>query len=403
MEGAKLQTIEMGALDALNKTLNRLTIIESGSRWSEIYIDGFTGSEQLTALTYVKFNYNLANTITHQSFVGLRNILTLDLSECQIVTIGSGAFDPISDSIKELNLNKNKIVTLPEGLFYPMLPNAETVIRLDGNKWDCVCDLMPFKICLMENSNFVGTFTCDSPTGRKGSDVITTAFCENYEPPLTTTVSTTPTTPTTTTLTTTTTTSTTTEPSIPEQEEFDQMCYDGETESSKTVSIKMPKVKLTINEINEHGDVMVEVDKIDENSVLIWFSWYDRETVYSASDDEITCLTGVTNSITIRNLKEDTPYTFCLMESNEKTVSPLDCVSYTKLQDRGHPWIFSGSKGLIIGMVVLACFVSGCIGVAAGFFALNQILKKRYRNQNPNMNSCINDVLKEAFQSNSMM
>lgn len=186
MDGAYLRVIEKGALDVLNETLTTLTLTESSKYWSEILIDGFTGSETLKSLEYVKFHYNLGSTITHRSFVGLENVKTLDLSECQIVVIGAGAFDPISSSIRELILTNNLIQTLPGDLFDYMLPSLVTTIFLEGNKWNCACDLMPFKLSLLEHSNFVGSLSCSAPTHLRGYSVIDTDFCDAYSPAPTT-------------------------------------------------------------------------------------------------------------------------------------------------------------------------------------------------------------------------
>lgn len=424
MEGAKLKTIQTGVLDVLSDTLKHFSLIASSNYWSEINIDGFTGSQPLKALEYVKINYNLKSTITHKSFVGLENVKTLDLSECQIVSIGNGAFDSMSNSIKELNLKNNLITTLPEGLFDYMLPNQATTIMLDGNKWDCDCHLMPFKIYLMENSNFVGTYKCSTPSYHSGQIIVDFDFCDTYVPS-STTPRTTPTITTSTSTTSSTTTSSITEAitsstkeeitsSTPEEnttnisteptkpEEFSQECYEaGKQELSKTVSIKNRRAGLIVNE-NEFGDVVVEVDTFTENSILVWFSLVDQETYYSASD-EITCVIGETKSIPVANLREDTAYTFCLMDSAEKTVSPLDCISYAKRNTSQQPWLFNSSKSLVISLAIVACSISMFIGMAIGIFALktNKIIKER--NENRKANACINEVLKETFQSNSIM
>lgn len=390
MEGANGQTIiNTGVLDVLNETLKEFTLIESRTSLSQLNIDGFTGAEPLNALEYVKYKYKLTNSITQTSFVGLLNVKILDLSECQIVTIGAGAFDPISNSINELNLKNNLMKTLPEGIFSNMLQNQViTTIWLDGNRWDCECHLMYLKDCLIKNweySNFVGTVNCNTPTEHSGKGVVDTDFCD------------------------TTTTTTTSEPTITEEpsipEEFNQKCYEsGESERSKNVSIKLPRASLTVNE-NEYGGVEVEVDTLSENFVLLWFSSFDQERYYTASN-ETTCVIGATNTIPISNLKEDTAYTFCMMDSTETTVSPLDCMSYCKPLTSEKPWLFYGKKSLSISVAVFACFISLFIGLALGMFVFraNGIIKtKRNENGNRKINSCTNEVLKETLHFNSMM
>lgn len=86
---SSVQVIEKGVLDVLNETLKEFTLEESvPDDFNRILIGGFTGSEALPKLTNVKHMNNLGSSITSKSFVGLQNVRTLDLSKCQIDTIG---------------------------------------------------------------------------------------------------------------------------------------------------------------------------------------------------------------------------------------------------------------------------------------------------------------------------
>ncbi|KAJ6641952.1 Leucine-rich repeat-containing protein 4C [Pseudolycoriella hygida] len=365
LESATITVVEKGVLDVMCETLQELQIIQWGPNAKEAYIDGFTGSKTMTSLKTVKINYKINSTLTHRSFVGLRNVKTLDLSDCQIESIGPGTFDPIGGSVRELNLKNNKIKTLPEGIFSSMLPSEDTRILLESNAWHCDCDLMPLKICISENSNLVGPFKCTTPTNRKNQDIVNTEFCDDYIPPPTTS---------TTTTTTTSTAAPTTGPSTPEEpEDFTHECYEaGETEQPKTVTIQKPRSTLTANE-NENGDVTIHVETLNENSVLIWFASPYKETS-KTSGYEINCLFGTARSTPIPDLMEHTVYTFCLMDSVGKTVSPLDCISYTKRDNCPQPWLFQSSKGVFIGVAVVAYIVSLLSGVAIGVLALEKAL-----------------------------
>lgn len=413
MEGASLlKTINKGVLDVVSGTLKQFTLIASSKYSSEISIDGFTGSEPLIALEYVKFNYNLNNSITQNSFTGLINVKTLDLSECQIVTIGAGAFDAISNSVLELNLENNLIKTLPDGLFTYVLHNQVASIFINGNKWECECPLIPFKECLLANPNsFVGTAICNEPAAHKSYNVVERSFCESYVTSPSTPTTTSQTTQTTTTITTSTSTAdnnsspafeATTEASSDEPEEFSQNCYELEgSELPKIVSIKTPKASLAVHE-NYYGNVVVDVDTLSENFVLLWFSLNNQETHYTVPD-ELTCVIGATRSLPIDNLKEDTPYTICMMDSNEKTISPLDCISYTRKLSSEQPWLFDNNKGLVISMAIVLCSISFFAGLVMGLSVLRIIKTRRIENGNRKINGCINEVLKETFQSNSIM
>lgn len=349
-------TIENGVLDVLNRTLTEFTFEQQTRTSNEIVINGFTGSSVLTKLTTVKFMYNLKNSITNLSFVGLENVKILDLSTCQIETFGVGAFDTISNSVETLNLANNFIKTLPDGLFANMLPSYYTDIHLTGNeKWICNCDLMPFKADLMEHSsNFIGMVACDSPVWHKGSKVVEADFCE----PVTTTE-----------VTSEITSEMTSEVTTQLPYEYTKECFQpGHTDKvTEVVTVQGPSHKVSIIQSQEVGtdDIVLEIDTPIENGILIWF---DSKP---ANVSEINCMMASSPSIRITNsvINSRSPYTFCLMNSAELTMSPLDCISYAIRYDHHNQlWINKNRKGLVIGLTTVVCcscvlvgFVTGCL------------------------------------------
>ncbi|XP_037024904.1 uncharacterized protein LOC119066498 [Bradysia coprophila] len=305
------------------------------------------------------YMYNLKNSITNKSFVGLGRVNTLDLSNCQIETFGVGAFDAISTSVQTLKLENNFIKTLPAGLFDIMLPSYYTRINLSENgKWICDCDFLPFRADLIEHSsNFIGTVECDSPVEFKGDKVVESHFCE----PTTTTEVTTE-------VTTDITTEFTTDITTPLPPEIPQECFQPRRSDNVTenITIRGPSQKFSIiqNQSVGVGDILLQIDAQVENRMLIWFALDDN---LSTNVSEISCMMTASSSIRVTNLivNSISTYTFCLMNSAEKTISPLDCISYSIRDDVGHkqPWINESKKGLVIGVV------SGVCGLAilAGF------------------------------------
>lgn len=91
-----------------------------------------------------------------------------------------------------------------------------------------------------------------------------------------------------------------------------------------------------------------------------------------------------------------------MIDSTEKTVSPLDCISYVKQLTSEEPWLFNGNKSVFISLAAVSCCISLLFGLAIGIFMskTNQIFES---NDNRKINTCINEVLKESFHVDSMM
>lgn len=323
--------IETGVLDTLNKTLKEFSLEQSYKINCEIFIEGLTGSQNLDKIEMVKFWYKLETSITSTSFVGTSNAKVLDLSDCQIETVEADAFDPMT-SLEILKLQDNLIKTIPDGFFNVILTRNIPLILLEGNRWECDCGLMPFKMSFIEHTNFVGQLECYTPDKFKSHKIIEANFCNSYIPPTTTSIASY--------------ISTYSSTYSPEQ-----VC---KTEISKVVFIESPKQSMEIFEI-ENGKVILQVDELKDNSFLIWFSLNDQMPYVNASND-ISCLVGSGTSFQINNLLQNAVYTFCLIEPMKMTVSPLDCISYTRKRDSNVvlPWLSDNKKSLIFGIISIS-------------------------------------------------
>lgn len=338
IKGTQLRVIDTGVLDVLTNTLKEFSLEESPYASTEILIEGLTGSGAMEKLENVKFRYNLKTSIARNTLVGLSNVKTLDLSDCKIETIAAGAFDSLS-VIEQLKLEDNYLTIIPDGFFDLILIRNRTQIFLKGNRFLCDCDLMPFKMSLIDHSNFVGELACYKPQILESHKILDIAFCDSYVPP--------------------TPADNSTPPSLP-----DKTCFSSDkAEKSEVVFVEAPAQSIQIFETENDGAIL-RVDEIAKNSVLIWFN--DRVANLIAGDD-INCLIGSGTSFQIDNLIKNSTYTFCLMDQIAITVSPLDCISYRKKSDsKALPWLYDNSKSHMIGITFVVYVLNILLGLAIG-------------------------------------
>ncbi|XP_046597828.1 carboxypeptidase N subunit 2 [Neodiprion pinetum] len=124
----------------------------------------------MPALKELKMNGNISS-IDFDAFLELRSLEDLDLSNCQIRELSMDAFYGL-EKVKRIDLSRNELETIPPGLFtlqqqtelreillnknkLTMLPldffkslknpgkqHQILNLRLDGNPWDCNCDMI---------------------------------------------------------------------------------------------------------------------------------------------------------------------------------------------------------------------------------------------------------------------
>lgn len=352
---------EVGVLDAITE-LQEFTFEQSLKGNPELNINGLTGSEALAKLEYVKIRYNLTNSIRSSSFIGLTSVKRLDLSSCQIQSIQDNSFDPISETIEELDLSGNLLTTLSDGVFSMVLPNIIT-IRINGNKWHCECDLAYFRLFIEEyEENFIGA-VCASPSNCASINISEAECFNDCETP---TITTTKATTTTATMTTTT--------SSPPETDFRVECHQrDEIAVTDTVFIQRPIGYMTISE-NENGEDNLNIEYAQEgiSSVVIWFD-ENQNTGQMTGDEQINCVSeSEATSIPIRNLKHNVVYSFCLMDMTSTSVSPFDCISYVKRSEQTEAvWLFESSKALTVTLVAVSLVVNIAVGMAIAFWMLN--------------------------------
>lgn len=355
-----LKVFDNGWLNNINGTIRSLIITGMGLE-KPLSMEMLTGgtARSLTNVSFVKIQYNLANSINNRSFTAIPNVRELDLSDCGILVIGESSFQALGSNLKLLNLERNGLKTLPSDIFSSLslisspspqqLDESYLMIRLSGNPWECNCTLSHLKDLLIANANFVGEeLVCATPEDIINYPIREAIFCPSI---VTTTLATTE----------------VTTVAIDDDNGIEKECLSYSEVGSKNKISMQPRMQ-QIRLIDTSEGVSVILENYSKDLTLIWFET-EKISHGSQNSNLSNCLVDLSNTILINDLKEDTGYTFCVMNTSRKTASPLDCMSY---YNHGKPeqfstvWLYEGSKPLAISIVVVACTANIIIGMIVG-------------------------------------
>lgn len=114
------------------ETFNLLECLQK----SEISIDNLFGVIELPTLSYVTVSGCNLTVITEKTFSGLKNVKNLTLTRNNIERIGERSFDAILRTLKDLNLARNELKSLPKNIFNQTKINVD----LRNNPWHCDCE-----------------------------------------------------------------------------------------------------------------------------------------------------------------------------------------------------------------------------------------------------------------------
>lgn len=117
------------SLVTLNLSWNKLATLSS-----EMFADTSTSLDNLILAG------NPIETLARSVFVGMSQLKTLDLSNCQLKFISDGAFHSL-EHLQLINLNNNSLTRLEETIFEDY-KNVTAELTLDNNPWNCDCELL---------------------------------------------------------------------------------------------------------------------------------------------------------------------------------------------------------------------------------------------------------------------
>lgn len=155
-ESSLIQSVDMGIIDEMHKTLRELTIerpyarkvvpLHSGTYETHpLPIHSFSGSQQASNLEFMRIRYYLQR-LTSKSFVALKNNKHLDLSKCGIEYVEEGTFDAVINTVKVIRLIDNPLQQLPASMFHLIPLRYETYIYVGENQNECVCENFPINL-----------------------------------------------------------------------------------------------------------------------------------------------------------------------------------------------------------------------------------------------------------------
>ncbi|XP_053625961.1 uncharacterized protein LOC128683905 [Plodia interpunctella] len=166
-------------LRTVHDTLGLLIISKCGN-WDPANV---FGSTEMIALETVDLSFNIFNNIlSNVSFTSLTNCKILYLNSCNITSLGPGTFDSLH-KIEVIYLNNNLLVTIPTGLFNPMINriNPKPRINLQDNPWYCDCLSYDLRSLYYNDLLYVDPL-CDTPEALNGQPFSAISdFCTDGE------------------------------------------------------------------------------------------------------------------------------------------------------------------------------------------------------------------------------
>lgn len=332
-----MQVIEESALEPLYQ-LEDLRIISDNHFENVINV---TGTTQLKYLHTLKLTANnFGTTINAETFKGCINVVTLDLSNSLIQTIGIGSFDHMIETIQYLDLRKNQLTYLPSNLLENMIkPNMEFYLSL--NLWNCECDYLQLQWWDVSNTSSIidSPLMCETPENDTEIANADRSICEPI--------------PSETTLTPTTTPDPTTEDPTPE---------------NTTPTLKPPNVDrvncmydkyLYLEKVYQYFDVK----QLEMGKVSVETNYFDQSLsmVLVNDNEEAQCRYDLNKQMIFDNLNPNSVHIFCLVKKNSYTTSPKNCVAFNfteTLSIWGHDEIIIA----LVCSIVLSLIVGVLIG-----------------------------------------
>lgn len=131
-----------------------------------------------------------------------------------------------------------------------------------------------------------------------------------------------------------------------------------------------------------NGSVKIDFEQIPYDHVLLTFA--NDQSNENSTINQIDCWSTIDNSMIVSNLTSSETQTFCLMEKEAKTVSPLDCLSILPRNSEiesslDSVWLTEDDKALTIGLLVLGLIL--CLGFGFGIGMLIVKRQVQWRNR----------------------
>ncbi|XP_076754273.1 uncharacterized protein LOC143425414 [Xylocopa sonorina] len=366
-----IKSAEFNLLEPLASSLTSLELDEAID--DREVLRNITGTpDGLWNLQMLSLRGNSIPVIDAQLFTGVSAVKSLYLDNSKVKTVSDDVLKPMISSIVQMMLNDNNIASLPEGLANSLLNavdyHANFKLGIHNNPWRCECDLKWMQDLIRSHlSMLVQIPTCKTPQINAGMSFTTAEFC--YPTSSTVTV-TTPrhTKPDSTEPDKTTTPMPTT---IKETVEvtctsaYDRLSTVGSRKllSADTLPFQSRFPNFSISNVHDES-LLVQLPDMDDGVTLFWFSNDD-------TNRSLSCVKNVNSSYLVRNIDPDTTYTICLLNDNEGTASPLNCLAATTNPTYGaRTWLTNSDKSLVFIACALSVILLLIVGGVLSFLTV---------------------------------
>ncbi|XP_024944130.1 leucine-rich repeat transmembrane protein FLRT3 isoform X1 [Cephus cinctus] len=380
--------VDPNLLKYVGKTLQSLQLDQSIYDVNVLY--NLTGKTSLPKLQILSIRDNSIRKISSVTFQGIPNVKSLYMDRSEIQKIDESSFIPFAKSIRQINLNNNKITTLSKLLLSSILnSNKQFKLTIHENPWNCDCELEWMKSLIKDHPNiFQAIPNCQTPLYNTDKSFVDATFCEisTSQVPIVT----------------------------PETTKDSSTAFpqDGTTLSQLPLNVTTANptteirgdpntVKLICQDLSDwrkNSRILLStvdyefesrypefsIEEMDDYTVLINLTsadatftliWYKSKTTYTNESltEFVKCVKNIKSSYIVSDLQPGSSYVICLMVKDERNPSPFNCLPLmTKPTYESRVWLTNRHKVTAI-LLLSALVISFCIlGALLSFFVIRR-------------------------------